>query len=165
MTERASNRPKAANIRFEPMTASAAAIPGGALAKIDPWALYGYTPAALSAYLAAREADAPRFEIIVDRAIAGAIGIRRNWMRGPYLQFLGILPPYQRQGVGRMALAWFEGEARARAEQNIWVAASDFNARALAFYERHGFGRVATLDGLIAEGRSEILFRKRLAAP
>jgi GNAT superfamily N-acetyltransferase len=165
MAERASNRAKAANVRFEPMTASAAAILGGALAKIDPWALYGYTPAALSAYLAAREADAPRFEIMVDRAIAGAIGIRRNWMRGPYLQFLGILPPYQRQGIGRVALAWFEGEARAQGAQNLWVAASDFNARALSFYEHHGFNRVATLDALIAEGRDEILLRKRLATP
>jgi ribosomal protein S18 acetylase RimI-like enzyme len=42
------------------------------------------------------------------------------------------------------------------------VAASDFNSGALRFYERHGFVRVAALEGLVAEGRSEILLRKRL---
>ena len=68
--------------------------------------------------------------------LAGAIGVRRNWLRGPYLQFLGILPAFQRRGIGSVALDWFEGEARAAQAQNLWVAASDFNARALAFYER-----------------------------
>ncbi len=165
MTDAGSEHVHVSSVRFAPMTKAAAEMLGPRLAEIDPWARYGYTAAALVTYLTAHEADAPRFEIMVGRACAGAIGIRRTWMRGPYLQFLGILPAYQRQGVGRMALAWFEGEARARAEQNIWVATSDFNARALAFYERHGFSRVATLDALIAEGHSEILLRKCLTAP
>jgi GNAT superfamily N-acetyltransferase len=144
------------------MTPSAAQSLGAALARIDPWSRYNYTPEALGEYLAGDEADAPRFKIVVDGELAGAIVYRRNWLRGPYLQFLGILPPFQDRGVGSVALSWFEQEAGAGPVQNLWVAASDFNVRAHTFYERHGFVRVAAIDALVAEGNSEILFRKRL---
>lgn len=132
------------------------------LANIDPWARYNYTPAALASFLAAGEADAPRYAIAVGRAIAGAVCIRKNWLRGPYLQFLGILPPYQSQGIGSSVLNWFESQAREVGAQNLWIAASEFNVRALSFYERHGYGRVAVLTDLVVEGSSEILLRKRL---
>jgi diamine N-acetyltransferase len=135
---------------------------GSALSQIGPWAHYNYTPEALTEYLAGNEAEAPRFKIVVDGKLAGAIVYRRNWLRGPYLQFLGILPSFQSQGTGGLALAWFEREAGAGQVQNLWVMATDFNVRAHAFYERHGFVRVATVDALVAEGASEILFRKRL---
>jgi diamine N-acetyltransferase len=147
---------------FEPMTPSAAVSLAAALAQIDPWAHYNYTPGALAEYLAGNEADAPRFKIVVDGELAGAIVYRRNWLRGPYLQFLGILPAFQDRGIGSAAVVWFEREAGDGRAQNLWVAASDFNVRALAFYEQHGFVRVATIDALVAEGVSEILFRKRL---
>ncbi|HVX35263.1 MAG TPA: GNAT family N-acetyltransferase [Hyphomicrobium sp.] len=147
---------------LEPMTAIAAEIVGPLLASIDPWARYAYTSSALTAFLTAEEADAPRFAIKVDSVIAGAVSIRSNWLRGPYLQFLGILPAYQSHGIGGAILKWFEDEARGARAQNLWVAASEFNTRALSFYERHGFNRTATLTDLVVEGSSEILLRKRL---
>ena len=152
-----------AHVHFAPMTGTGATILGTGLAAIDPWARYAYTPAALTAYLGAHEPDAPRFEILLEREIAGAVGIRRNWLRGPYLQLLGVLPEFQNHGVGERTLVWFETEARSYGAQNLWVAASDFNARALAFYERHDFVRVATLADLVAPDSAEILLRKRLA--
>jgi ribosomal protein S18 acetylase RimI-like enzyme len=148
---------------LEPMTAHAADILGPLLARIDPWARYQYTAASLTAFLAADEADAPRFAVTANRVIAGAVGIRKEWLRGPYLQFLGILPAYQRHGIGSAILEWFEGDARGADAQNIWVCASEFNTRAVAFYERHGFNRIATLTDLVAEGSSEVLLRKQLA--
>jgi ribosomal protein S18 acetylase RimI-like enzyme len=163
MTGARSEKLQARDVRFEAMSRAAAERLGTALAEIDPWARYAYAPSALTAYLAGQEADAPRFAIHVNGTLAGAIGVRRNWLRGPYLQFLGILPCFQHQGVGSVALAWFEGEARAVRAQNLWVAASDFNTRALAFYEHRGFHRVATLEDLVVEGGSEILLRKRLS--
>jgi GNAT superfamily N-acetyltransferase len=149
-------------ITLAPMTADAAQHLGEAFAAIDPWASYPYPASGIIRYFAASEPGAPRYIIMRDGAMAGAIGIRENWMRGPYLQFLGVLPPYQRHGVGQMALAWFEGTARARRERNLWVAASDFNAGAIRFYERHGFIRAALLDGLVDDDKTEILLRKRL---
>lgn len=151
------------SITYEAMTPADADVLAHALAAIDPWARYAYTPAALNDYLAATEADAPRFSISVDGKLAGAVGVRSNWLRGPYLQFLGILPACQHQGIGARTLIRFESEARAARAQNLWVATSDFNTRALAFYERHGFSRVAVLDGLIGPGAAELLLRKRLA--
>jgi diamine N-acetyltransferase len=149
-------------VTFRPMTAEGAEELGAALAAIDPWAHYDYTPEALSKFLAGKEEDAPRFEILVEGVLAGAISIRKNWLRGPYLQFLGVLPGFQKRGVGGIVLSWFEAEARKDKVRNIWVVASDFNRGAVAFYERFGFVRVATLDGLVSEDAAEILLRKRL---
>jgi ribosomal protein S18 acetylase RimI-like enzyme len=56
----------------------------------------------------------------------------------------------------------FETEARAAEERNLWVLASQINAGAIRFYERHGFEKVADLDGLAYDGRTEFMFRKRL---
>ncbi|MBS0233605.1 MAG: GNAT family N-acetyltransferase [Proteobacteria bacterium] len=152
----------AGTVSFRPMTAESAEHLGEALAVIDPWAHYDYTPEMLSEFLSAKEEDAPRFEIVSDEALAGAISVRRTWLRGPYLQFLAILPAFQKCGIGGAALSWFEARARHDKARNIWVVASDFNRDALAFYERFGFVQVANLDGLVAEGVGEILLRKRL---
>jgi diamine N-acetyltransferase len=149
-------------ISFNPMTKASAERLGTEFADINPWAHYRYTGEALAKYFAGQEEDAPRFEILSGDELAGAICIRKNWLRGPYLQFLGVLPAFQKQGIGSAALSWFQAEARNSAAQNIWVAASEFNLRALAFYERFGFVQVAKLDGLVAEGTAEILLRKRL---
>ena len=149
-------------ISLHTMSADAAATLGQAFAAIDPWARYPFSVAALTAYLATIESDAPRYAIHVDGALAGAIGTRGAWLRGPYLQFLGVLPTFQRLGLGRAMLTWFEKEARARGERNLWVATSDFNQNALRFYEHQGFEHAAVLDDLVRDGISEILLRKRL---
>ena len=149
-------------IALEPIPKAAANTLGQALAAIDPWARYPIGSEVLTAYLGCKEGSAPRYLIRVDRTVAGAIGIRENWMRGPYLQFLGLLPQYQRDGIGRLVLAWFEGTARERGDGNLWVAASDFNTAAVRFYERHGFVRAALLDDLISDGKCEVLLRKKL---
>ncbi|HVZ05345.1 GNAT family N-acetyltransferase [Hyphomicrobium sp.] len=147
---------------FEQMSADAAHTLGPLLARIDPWARYGYTPEAMTAFLAGREADAVRYAIGIDRALAGAFSIKMNWLRGPYLQFLGILPVYQNQGIGTLVLDWFEQQAREDRAQNLWVAASEFNTRAQSFYQMHGFDRVAVLPDLVADGSAELLLRKQL---
>lgn len=155
-------RSAGAQIALDTMTDEDARIFGESFAAIDPWARYNFSADALSSYLGKAESGAPRYVIRVDGDAAGAIGIRSAWLRGPYLQFLGIMPAYQKQGAGQLVLAWFEGTARAHGERNIWVAASEFNSSALKFYERHGFQRAARLDGLIEDGETEILLRKKL---
>jgi ribosomal protein S18 acetylase RimI-like enzyme len=163
MSETRIEAPPIAGVTFAAMTALAAETLGPSLAKIDPWARYAYTPQALTAFLAASEPGSPRFAINSGRAIAGAFAIKENWLRGPYLQFLGLLPAFQAQGIGSAVLGWFETHGREACAQNLWVVASEFNDRALSFYEKHGFRRVTPLADLVAEGCSEILLRKRLA--
>lgn len=149
-------------IVLEPMTPDGAGMLGEAFAGIDPWARYPFSASALEGYLGTNEAGAPRYAIRAGGALAGATGVRHAWLRGPYLQFLGVLPSFQSLGIGGRVVAWFEAEARASNERNIWVATSDFNSDALRFYERHGFQRAALLDGLVRDGVAEVLLRKRL---
>ncbi len=144
------------------MTAEGAVELGAEFAAIDPWARHGFTAKTLADHLGADEPAAPRYEIMAEETRAGAMCIRKTWLRGPYLQFLGVLPRFQNRGLGTAALGWFEAEALRTNSDNIWIAASDFNTGALTLYERFGFVRVASLDGLVSEGTTEILLRKRL---
>lgn len=145
-----------------PLDPSHAARLGEAFAAMPPWRDHPYTAAVLAAYLGALEPDAPRYAILVDGDIAGALGLRLNWLRGPYVQFLGILAPFQGRGLGSAVLEGIETRARSEGQRNLWVAASDFNVAALRFYRRLGFSEVARLDDLVSLGRTELLLRKKL---
>ncbi len=153
-------------ISLAPMTLDAADALGAAFSKIDPWVRYPLNPAGhgaiLGAHLGAIEPGAPRYEVSAGAAACGAVGLRLNWFSGPYLQFLGILPGFQGQGLGSMVLSWLDAAAREHGARNVWVAASDFNAGAIRLYEKHGFKRVAVIDNLVADGLNEVLLRKKL---
>ncbi len=144
-----------------PLAPDAAAGLGEAIARIDPWAHMSYPAAALIAYLQTADPAARKLAILVDGQTVGAVAIRSPWLKGPYLEFLALLPPHQGHGIGGRILRWME--AQAGDARNLWVVASDFNTRAIAFYERHGFRRTAALPGLAADGFTEILLRKRRA--
>jgi diamine N-acetyltransferase len=131
-------------------------------AAMNPWADYGYPAVALGDFLSASEPGAPRFALALDGVVVGAAVIRTAWLRGPYLQFLALVAEAQGRGIGTAMLMWLERQARVADERNLWVAASQINADAIRFYERHGFVPVAELDGLACDERTEILFRKRL---
>ncbi|MBZ0210095.1 MAG: GNAT family N-acetyltransferase [Hyphomicrobium sp.] len=135
---------------------------GVVFAAIDPWAAYAYPAAALSRFLAASEPAAQRLQLSLGDDVAGAAVIRTRWLRGPYLQFLAVVPGLQGRGIGSTVLRWMEREARMARERNLWVVASEINAGAMRFYERHGFEPTARLDDLVCDGRTEILMRKRL---
>jgi diamine N-acetyltransferase len=149
-------------LALAPVTSAEAATLGEAFAAIDPWARYPYPANALQSYFTTLEPGAPRYAIRNGAALAGAVGIRFNWLSGPYIQFLGLLPGHQSHGTGTRILRWLEDDARNHSARNLWVAASDFNADAIRFYERFGFTRVAALDDLVRDGRTEQLFRKKL---
>ena len=134
-----------------------------AVSALEPWRTYAYPADKLAGYLARHEPGAPRFVLHHEGKLAGGMGLRLNWMRGPYVQFLAVLPPFQCQGLGSALLAWVEAQAHAGGERNLWIAASEINAHARRLYERLGFREVAKLDDLVCDGRAEILYRKRLA--
>ena len=144
------------------MSADAADKLGRGFAAIDPWARYPYSADALTRYFTNSQPDVPRYAVFSEGVLAGALGLHLNWLRGPYIQFLGLLPGHQRGGTGWSLLEWCEQEAHSSFARNLWVAASDFNADAIRFYERFGFVRTAELDGLVRDDRNEVLFRKRL---
>ncbi len=79
-----------------------------------------YPAEAMTRFLAASGDGASRYVIEVDGVEAGAVSVRFPWLKGPYLELLAVLPPFQRRGIGAGILAWFEQEASAaRSAQSL----------------------------------------------
>lgn len=157
----AANTYNLGEIRLTGYTEAEADVLGTGLAAIDPWLRMGYTARALAGYLRRPDPAAHRFAIRAGGALAGAIAVRNPWLRGPYLELLGVLSHAHRRGIGRTVMDWFEAEAPPSAGF-LWVLCSDFNESALAFYRRCGFSEVTSLENLVADGFTEILLRKAL---
>jgi diamine N-acetyltransferase len=153
---------KSRNVALTPLQEGEAEVLGEVFAAIDPWKSYPFTAAALAGYFAQHEPDAPRFALRLGDQLAGVVGLRLNWLRGPYLQFLGIAPAFQTAGLGKLVLDWIDHEARSGSAHNVFVCATDTNAKAIAFYKRHGFRLVGDLADLVQAGKTEVLLRKML---
>lgn len=152
----------APGLLLEPFPAELADDFGTVFAGMPPWLDYTYPAERLAFYFATEEPGAPRLLIRSRGEAAGVMGLRSPWLRGPYLQFLGIIPKFQNRGIGRAVLTWWEKHARLCGETNLWLTVSETNAPARAFYARNGFCEAAILPELVADGCSEILMRKRL---
>ncbi len=144
------------------LDADAAAIVGPLLAAIDPWRRLGFTAGDMTRYLVRDDAGLDRFLISVDGAPAGALCLRFPWLRGAYIELVGLAPRVRGAGVGAAILAWMTDEIADRAG-NLWATVSAFNAGARRFYAAHGFAEVATLSDLVRGGEDDILVRKRLS--
>jgi GNAT superfamily N-acetyltransferase len=131
-----------------------------AIVAMPPWSAMDYPADAMARFLAMASDGASRYLIEVDGGEAGAVAVRHPWLKGPYLELLALLPPFQRRGIGAGIMSWFEQAGRGLGARNLWVCASSFNDGALRFYQRHGFRPAATLPGLVAESYDEILLRK-----
>jgi GNAT superfamily N-acetyltransferase len=131
-----------------------------AIVAMAPWSVVKYPASTMARFLAGTSDGAGRYLIYVDGKEAGVVAVRHPWLKGPYLELLAILPPFQSKGIGAGILAWFETEGSTLGARNLWVCASAFNERALAFYARAGFNPAAMLPGLVADGYDEILLRK-----
>ncbi len=142
------------------MDGTTAAALGPAVAAIDPWARMGYPADVLTRYLGTSDPAAHTFAILRAGALAGGVAVRHPWLKGPYLEFLAVLPEFQGKGVGSAVLGWIEREAIAARERNLWVVSSAFDEAALAFYRQHGYRPVGGLPDLVHDGFEEILLRK-----
>ncbi len=91
------------------------------------------------------------------RITAAAIG--HTWAGTAELKLLWVAESLRGQGVGSTLLTAFIDEARARGARKLWVSSHDFQAP--AFYERHGFDRMATFADW-PEGHTNIVLCKRL---
>ena len=127
-----------------------------------PWARFGHKAEDLARTFSRTTATTRCWCLKAGAETAGAMVIEEGWLIGPYLRSLAILPEFQSQGLGGLALQAMERDAREAGARNLWVCASSFNARALAFYEAFGFARIGVLEGLLAEGLDEVLMRKQL---
>lgn len=150
-----------AGLSLAPIDGALAATLAASIVAIDPWRRMGYGADAMARYLADAAPGGCRRAIFAGSAPIGAVSIRHPWLRGPYLELLAVLPGHQSRGAGGAILEWMAQEV-AGISGNLWVCTSTFNDRGLAFYQRHGFERVADLDGLVGPDFTEILLRKRI---
>ena len=134
---------------------------GQTISEMEPWAAYPYPADKIARYLANFDARAPRYVLRSDDEVVGAVGLQLNWLHGPYIQFLAVLPPFQNKGLGALVLNWVDREAGDTKARNVWVISSDFNVGARAFYEKHGFVEVCEISDIVCDGRTETLMRKR----
>jgi ribosomal protein S18 acetylase RimI-like enzyme len=91
------------------------------------------------------------FVLVRPRGVAGA----------PYLVSIAVVETVRGQGVGAALLAHVEAAYGPRSS-HLFLCVSSFNARARAFYVRHGFEAVGEFKDFIIPGADEILMCKRL---
>lgn len=150
-------------VRLGALDPFAAAALAPQLAAIDPWARLGTSSAGLEqTFLSSSMPGRQGWCMHVDDAPAGAMIVQENWLLGPYLQHLSVLPRYQREGLARRALGWWETNARGQHQRNLWLCVSSFNEPAKALYQANGFKQVGVLDNLLVVGLDEVLMRKQL---
>ncbi|HAO32039.1 MAG TPA: GNAT family N-acetyltransferase [Candidatus Competibacter sp.] len=131
------------------------------MVQMDPWRTLNYSAAALQSYILAPDPGLHRYAVRVDDAVSGVIAVRYPWLRGAYLELIGVFPDRQNQGLGAALLDWLERETAARAA-NLWVLVSGFNHAAQRFYLRQGFHEIGAIDSLVSAGSAELLLRKVL---
>ena len=90
------------------------------LARMDPWRTLRYTSNTLLAYLLRQDTALYRYAVVVPDTTIGVVCVRYPWLRGAYLELIGLEAAYQGLGVGREILRWVEGQARL-AVPNVWV--------------------------------------------
>ncbi len=134
---------------------------GEQLANMDPWRTLRYTASAMQAYLLRQDAALYRYGVVTENHMSGVVCVRYPWLRGSYLELIGLDAATQGHGVGADIMDWLEAQTRL-ASHNVWLLVSSFNTKARAFYERRGYYEIGPIQDLIAPGCDEILLRKRI---
>lgn len=112
-----------------------------AIVAIPPWSMMPYPADAMARFLAASADGAYRYLVEGGGKPAGAVSIRHPWLKGPYLELLALLPPWQSQGIGAEILAWFEQEGLRADARNLWVCASSSTSAPCASINGTASGR------------------------
>ena len=134
-----------------------------ALGQILPWSEIALGEQSLLDHFTRVDPALQRFAVTLDGGCVGAVSVRHPWLKGPYLELLGLLPAVQGRGIGRTLMRWFEREAPVRT-RNCWLLCSDFNEAALGFYQALGYEKVTLIESLYAAGFHDYLMRKRLSS-
>jgi len=129
------------------------------LAQLEPWHTLAYTSDALGRYLSAGGHDSMRFAVIKEGEIAGVVCVRFPWLRGAYLELIGLFPQAQGRGIGRAVCEWLEQEVSGHVD-NLWTLVSSFNLPARRFYSNCRFMEIGVLKDFVRLGYDEILMRR-----
>ena len=132
------------------------------LSNSEPWKTLKFSVSSLANYLMRDDISLSKYCVSADGNLVGVICVRHPWLRGPYIELLGIFPNARGKGIGMQLIGWAETEAR-RESKNLWVVASSFNHQALGVYRHLGFYPIGPIQGLVTPEHDEILLRKCLS--
>ena len=130
------------------------------IAAMEPWHSLGYQRTGLARYLR-RMARAKQVLTAEDKGrVLGIVVFQPDFLLGRFITLLAVRPEAGGQGIGRALVEHVEKETF-KTRRWLYVSSDSANLSAGRFYRKLGFSRVARLPGLIAENRTEILWRKK----
>ena len=99
--------------------------------------------------------------------VLGFIWFSLNSMFGkfPYLNFIFVLEPYKKKGVGRELIKHFEKTAFQICKNpplKVFLVVKNNNENAIRFYQKNGYDTVGTIQGLFRASVNEIFMMKHL---
>ncbi|HLZ08701.1 MAG TPA: GNAT family N-acetyltransferase [Chloroflexota bacterium] len=149
------------NLTIGPMTEQDLEGAAAAIASGPVFQRYGLDQSSAVALL--RAADGRIFVAKVGGEVAG---VAVYWTEGTmpvpaYLRILAVAEGKRGLGIGRALLRQVEADAYRRGP-NIFLCCEITNVEARRLYEREGYVEVGPLPNFIAEGITEVLFRKTL---
>lgn len=118
--------------------------------------------------LVAREVDAiesASHQKSASRDIIGFAWIdpKGGFGQAPYLKLIAIDAKRRSAGCGSLLLSAFE--ERTKGTGRAWfLLVSDFNTKAIHFYEKHGYAMVGALPDFAKKGITELIMYKRQEA-
>jgi len=130
-----------------------------AIADFDFVAQDGYLPSAV----VRRKIDAQ--EVLIAHANQEPLGYARFeyiWSRVPYLTLVWVVPDHRRGGVGRALLSFLESYLQRLGYAALWSSSTATETEPQEWHLRMGFTPAGRLEGLNANGLTEVFFRKPL---
>ena len=126
---------------------------------MEPWRSLGYQRGRVARYLQ-RMARAEQVLVAEEKErVLGVIVFQPDFLLGRFIALLAVRPEAAGRGIGRALVARVEKETF-KTRRWLYVSSDSANQSASRFYRKVGFSRVARLPGLIADQRTEILWRK-----
>jgi ribosomal protein S18 acetylase RimI-like enzyme len=134
----------------------------GWIVAMEPWRSLGYQGKGLGRYLRRMARDGRALVGEEKGQVLGIIVFHPDFLLGHFVALLAVRPQAAGRGIGRALMARVE-KATFSKQRWLYVSSDSANRPAGRFYPKLGFTRVARLPGLIRDGRTEILWRKKRA--
>jgi [ribosomal protein S18]-alanine N-acetyltransferase len=131
------------------------------MASNDPWVTLGRTYEKCLATI--RNPLAEVYVAKVDDVVMGLAIIQLKGALVGYIQTLLIAEEYRGHTLGHQMITYLENRIY-EFSPNVFMCVSDFNKDAQRLYAKMGYEVIGEIKNYIAEGHSEILLRKTIAA-
>jgi [ribosomal protein S18]-alanine N-acetyltransferase len=131
------------------------------MASNDPWVTLGRTYEKCLATI--RNPLAEAYVAKVDDVVMGLAIIQLKGALVGYIQTLLIAEEYRGHTLGHQMITYLENRIY-EFSPNVFMCVSDFNKDAQRLYAKMGYEVIGEIKNYIAEGHSEILLRKTIAA-